>query len=513
MPKKKMTYNDNNLAVAYYRYSSQSQNEASIEQQREHAHLYAKAHGLQIIMEYEDKAVSGTTDNRPNYQRMLTEIIDIKPAALILWKTDRLGRNRYDLAIAKKTIRDAGCQIHYVAEAIPNDSPEATLMEGMLESMAEFYSMQLRQNIIRGMTYNAENALFNGHKILGYKKGEDKRYITDEATAPIVQKIFNDYADGKPVQKIVTELNEQGIKTSRENKYTINSLRTILNNKAYTGLYRFGDIVIPDGMPVLVSEELYERVQERFRLNRHKAKPSVDDNAPRYWLTGKLYCGECGATMHGTYGTSKSGSKYYYYDCLNHQKRKCKLKPFRKEKLEALVLEILDDFLSDSENLASLAVDIAEYYDKMYADNSYIDSLNSQLKDTEKALGNLVKAIEMGIFSETTQTRLLELETRKKALNEAIETEKVKKKIVKDDHSIKKYFEMYLNADIRDPETRDLVFEYFVDKIFVYADRIVITCTYGDKVNELDFNEVGEATESVRNERVLLHHYLYSGMA
>lgn len=174
MSKLKIIQNNNNLAIAYYRYSSHAQNEASIDQQREQAQRYAEAHGLKIIKEYEDKALTGTNDNRPAFQTMMSEIKKIKPAALILWKNDRLGRNRYDLAIAKKTIRDAGCTVHYVAEAIPQNTPEGVLMEGLLESMAEFYSKQLSQNVIRGMTYNAENALYNGHKKLGYKKGNDK---------------------------------------------------------------------------------------------------------------------------------------------------------------------------------------------------------------------------------------------------------------------------------------------------------------------------------------------------
>lgn len=505
MPKKKIIKNDNGLAIAYYRYSSQSQNEASIEQQREQAKTYADTHGLQIIREYEDKAISGTTEDRPGFQLLLSEVGKIKPAALIIWKTDRLGRDRLTLALAKKTIRDAGCEIHYVAEAIPTDSPEAALMEGLLESMAEFYSKQLRQNVIRGMTYNAENALFNGHKMLGYKKGEDKKYVVDEATAPIVQRIFNDYADGKPIKKIVNELNEQGVKTAHDKKFTINGLRSILKNKAYTGLYHFGDIYINGGMPVLVSEELYKRVQERFKLNMHKAK-SPDYTKPVFWLTGKLFCGECGSTMHGISGTSRLGTKHYYYACKEYRKHNCTLKAIQKDVIEHVVTQTLDDFLRDSELLTSLAVDISDYYEKRSADNSYIDSLYSQLKETEKALGNLVKAIEMGIFSETTQVRLQELETQKKALNDAIGAEKIKKAIANDDNSIKKYFNMYLNADMRDLKTRSLVLEYFVDRIYVYSDRIVITCNLNDREYFTDYTELLDAVkDSVRHGCVQAH--------
>lgn len=141
---KKFIQNNNDLAVAYYRYSSHAQSDASIEQQREAAKNYADGHGLQIVKEYEDAAISGTTDQRPGFQLMLSEIGKIRPAALIIWKTDRLGRDRFDLAIAKKQIRDAGCIIHYIAEPISGDAPETALMEGVLESMAEYYSRQLR---------------------------------------------------------------------------------------------------------------------------------------------------------------------------------------------------------------------------------------------------------------------------------------------------------------------------------------------------------------------------------
>ena len=152
--RKKFVQNNNNLAIAYYRYSSHAQNEASIEQQRESAEKYAAGHGFVIMKEYADAALSGTSDDRPQFQLMLSEVGRIRPAVLIVWKTDRIARNRVDSALAKKTIRDAGCVIHYVAEAIPQETPEGALFEGLLESMAEFYSNQLRQNIKRGMAYN-----------------------------------------------------------------------------------------------------------------------------------------------------------------------------------------------------------------------------------------------------------------------------------------------------------------------------------------------------------------------
>lgn len=166
--KKKFAPNDNNLAIAYYRFSSHSQNDASIDQQRDLAHEWADAHGFKIVQEYEDAAISGTTDARPGFQQMLSEVAKIRPHTLIMWKTDRLGRDKYVLAMAKKKIRDAGCEIHLLAENIPTEGPEGVLIEGLMEAMAEYYSRQLSQNIQRGMDYNAQHALYNGHKLFGY---------------------------------------------------------------------------------------------------------------------------------------------------------------------------------------------------------------------------------------------------------------------------------------------------------------------------------------------------------
>lgn len=98
---------------------------------------------MTIVKEYEDAAISGTTDARPGFRLMLSEVAKVRPHMLIMWKTDRLGRDKYVLAMAKKTLREAGYEIHLLAENIPTDGPEAVLIEGLMDSMAEYYSRQL----------------------------------------------------------------------------------------------------------------------------------------------------------------------------------------------------------------------------------------------------------------------------------------------------------------------------------------------------------------------------------
>ena len=483
--KKKFAPNDNNLAIAYYRFSSHSQNEASIDQQRELAHEWADAHGFKIVQEYEDAAISGTTDARPGFQQMLSEVAKIRPHTLIMWKTDRLGRDKYVLAMAKKKIRDAGCEIHLLAEHIPTEGPEGVLIEGLMEAMAEYYSRQLSQNIQRGMDYNAQHALYNGHKLFGYDVDRStKKYIPDPNTAPFVQWAFTEYASGKPLKTIAEEMNAQGLRTPRNAKFSVNMLNKMLKNRAYIGEYHHGDIVVAGGMPVLVDEATFDRAQRRFAENKRKGSQRAhgmdDAEAPRYWLTGKLYCGECGSTMQGVSGTSKTGRTYYYYYCSAQRRKECHLHKARKQDLEDMVLFALHNIVDDEENVTALALDAAEYYEKSHDDTAYLEALEAKRKEVEKSLANLVKVIEKGVVSDTVTERLTQLEEQKSALNDAIETENVRVSLCEDKHSIQAYFDKFLHADVNDPEIRDQVFEYFVDKVYLYDDKLVVSMWFSE---------------------------------
>lgn len=141
MTQNKNQANGSNYAICYYRSSSCSQSEVVIEQQREAAHKWAEAKGYTIIREYEDRAISGTTADRPGYQQMLAEVSVLRPSVLLLWKADRLARDQHEITAARKAMADAGCRVCYVAGNTPDsDSPVAALMESMLDGMADYYS-------------------------------------------------------------------------------------------------------------------------------------------------------------------------------------------------------------------------------------------------------------------------------------------------------------------------------------------------------------------------------------
>lgn len=487
--------NPGNNAICYYRYSSDAQRDVSIVQQKDAAHEYAEHHGYHIIKEYDDPAYSGTRDDRPAFQLMLYEVEKLRPAYLILWKTDRLSRDRIDAVMAKKRLRECGVKIVYVAESIPDDD-EATqiLMESIYEAMAASFIVSHRKNVVRGMTYNAENAFYNGVKMLGYVGEVDHKYEVDQATAPTVRRIFKEYTEGVPMQKICDSLNNAGQKTVRGNKFTVNSLRNILVNRAYIGEYKFGKTLIPDGMPRLIDDETFQKAQAKLEANKRGGKGAIKKLHPEieiedYWLTGKICCGLCGGTMQGVSGTSRSGNLYYYYSCINYRKHTCTLKYQRKELMEKIVLYILDDLINDPALRIIIAEKCYAYHQAQNDDNgAYEASIRAQLKDVEGKLNNLVKAIEAGIFNSTTAERMNVLENQKSMLNDALLAEQNRKKCDLTLNTIVKFLSS-LVGDINNPDTRHRLLDFFVDKIYVYPDKMVLTFYYTDDRRELPFEE------------------------
>lgn len=155
-------------AVVYARYSSHSQNEQSIDGQLAAARAYAEARGYTIIHEYIDRAMTGRNDNRDEFQQMLSDCAKKQFQVIIVWKVDRFGRNREEITFNKYRAKKHGVRVEYVAENLP-DSPEGVILESVLEGMAEYYSLQLSQNIRRGYRENAKRCKYAGGRIpLGY---------------------------------------------------------------------------------------------------------------------------------------------------------------------------------------------------------------------------------------------------------------------------------------------------------------------------------------------------------
>lgn len=494
---KRFTQNPGRNAICYYRYSSDAQRDVSIEQQQEAAIKYAEDHGLRIIKEYADRAVSGTRDDRVEYNLMLYEAEMLRPAYLILWKTDRLSRDRYDSVIAKSRLRSYGVKIVYTAESIPDDD-EATqiLLESLYEGIAASFIESHRKNVMRGMNYNAEKCLYNGALVFGYHGEPDKPYEIDPNTGPIALQIFQDYADGVPMKKIIDGLNTKGIRNAYGRPFTLSTVRSMLTNKAYIGVYKWGGHETVDGMPRLVPDELFEKAAARLESNRHTGKGTArlgNEAVPDYWLTGCLYCGLCGGTMQGTSGASKTGAKHYYYSCINHRKHSCPMKSLPKGLLERIVTDVLEGIVRDPAYRIMIAHACYEKYKSRNASSDLHEkSIREQLKDTQSRIAKLLDLMETGNAAPSMMERLNVLDAEKARLEDALQMEQNIQRFHISESHILKYLDS-MGGDPRDPETRRWLLDEYVSRVAVTGDTMAVSLHYTDDRREFSIREKAEA--------------------
>ena len=481
---KRFIQNPGKTAICYYRYSSDAQREESIDQQKQAAHDYADAHGYHIIQEYADDAISGTRDDREQYNLMLYEVETLRPAYLILWGTDRLSRDKYDSVIAKKRLRDCGVKIVYITEAIPDDDESTeVLLESIYEGMAAAFIAKHRKNVMRGLIYNAKRALYNGVKVFGYKGKANAKYEINPEEAPIVKEIFQEYIDGAPIKQICDDLNGKGLRTSSGKAFTHNFIHRVLSNEAYIGVYQWGDIRIEDGMPQIIDDEIFDRAAKRIEANKHGGKGAVKKLKPEesiedYWLTGHIFCGLCGESMQGVSGTSKSGAKHYYYSCKGHRQHKCTMHNKQKALVESIVLAVLRDVVMNPTYRVLIAAKCYDYYKAKYSDNGvYEANIKAQLKDTETKISNVMKAIEAGILTPTTGERLKVLEATQSRLKDALIAEQNRQKFEIKPETILNYLESF-DGDLNNITNRKRIMDDFIDKVIVTEDTVAITFNY-----------------------------------
>ena len=481
-------------AVIYARYSSHGQTEQSIEGQLAKGHEYAAAQGYTVVHEYIDRAMTGRNDNREAFQKMLSDTGKHQFQVVIVWKVDRFGRNREEIAFNKHTCKKNGVRVEYVAESLPN-SPEAVILESVLEGMAEYYSIQLSQNIRRGQLESAKKCQCVGGSVpLGYTLDSDKHFVIDPQTAPVVKKIFDLYAEGATISEITGQLNEQGIRTARKQLFTKNSLTKLLKNEKYIGVYTYKDIVrVEGGVPAIVDESTFDRVQELLKINRRA--PSHTWTKIEYLLTDKLFCGHCGSPMVGESGFSHTGAKYSYYGCIKRRREKaCDKKPVRQDWIEALVLDETVKLLHDDELMEYIIDRTWEYYqvtDKVQEEKAVLEA---QLAEVDKAINNLVRAIEAGIFNAATKSRMDELDAQKAALTASLADLELTSGIrITRDHI--EYFLLRLrDLDVKDRECQKRLVQTFVNAVFIYDDgRVKITYNYSGQSSTITLNQIASA--------------------
>ena len=458
-------------AVAYARYSSAGQRDVSIEQQLADIRAFAQREGYTIVHEYADHARSGfkNASARTAFQSMMSAAESGTFDTVLAWKVDRFGRNREDSAIYKGKLRRFGVRVLYAMEPIPEGSA-GVLLEGMLEATAEWYSRQLSENVTRGMTDNAHRCLYNGTKILGYVRGPDGRYALQPEEAAIVRHIFDLYASGFSAARICRQLNDRGLKTSRGCSWRPEALIRLISNERYTGVYIWGDIRVPDGMPAIIDRSIFEEAQ---RMKKKTAR-HIEQGAIDFLLTGKAFCGHCGAAMIGDSGTSKDGTRHYYYTCQGRKARKCcHKKNLKKDYLENTVVDfVLDHVLSDAQIDDTVNRIMALQEEELKS--SPLSAMEAEHAETLKKIKNINNAIAAGIWNSSTSAMLSDLEASAENLRQSIEIMRFSQAQLMDRDRVLFFLHRFTKGDRNDPLLRRHVIDTFINAVYVFDDHLDI---------------------------------------
>lgn len=467
--------------VIYARFSSHSQTEQSIEGQLKVCYEYAESNHYTVVGEYIDRAISGTTDNRAEFQRMISDSDKHTFEGVLVYQLDRFARNRYDSAINKAKLKKNGVRVLSAKENIADDA-SGILVEGVLESMAEYYSVELSQKIHRGMAINAEKCLSNGSNPgLGFKVDAERRFYVDEEEAAVVREIYERYASGETKAEIIRDLKRRRVKTSLGKEFSPNSLSHLLSNKRYIGVYLYKGRETPGGMPRILDDDLFYRVQSM--MNKNKNAPARTHGEGEYLLTTKLFCGHCKEMMVGYGGTSKTGRQYHYYMCKNARRKKCGKKIVSKSYIEDRVVNECLKMLTE-EKIRFIAKKVAEECAKS-PDNLTAKALKKAIREADTAIENLWKAIEQGQAVEMLTDRLNKRMAEKAELEAQLAIEE-NEKITLTEAQILAFLDYVCEMPADDVNKRRAIINIFVHSIYLYDDHFALIINASKKPLSID---------------------------
>ena len=460
-------------AVIYARYSCDNQREESIDGQIRECTEFAERSGISVLRCYCDRALSAKTDNRPQFLEMIRDAEKNLFDMIIVWKLDRFARNRYDSARYKAQLKKHNVKVVSATEHISEGS-EGILLESILEGYAEFYSAELSEKVVRGMTENVLKGKFNGGTLtIGYKVTEGCM-VKDELTAPYVLEAFQMYANGYSIHEVRSFLNEHGVLQYNGKPVSYSTVGRMLKNRRYLGEITFRDTFKADAIPAIVTPELFERVQQKLALNKHA--PGRNKASDEYILTTKLYCGQCGAYMIGESGKNKYGAVYRYYKCAykKNQHGDCSCKAIRKDDIENLVISKTLKMLQDEKTINAIVSMILSLQTR---ENTTLPLLEHQLSETETAIANLMIAIEQGILTKTTKSRMEELEVLREELECKILNEKLAQPAIDEDF-VRKFLGQFTTSEKPTVAQKKQLIETFINSIYLFDDKVVITYNY-----------------------------------
>jgi len=401
-------------AVIYARVSSDKQDvDLSISAQLKAIRDYAARNEHVLVHEFMDEAESGKTSDRPEFRKMIAMARqEPKPFDMILiWKYSRFARNREDSIVYKAMLRKKGIQVVSITEPV-EDTATGKLMEAIIESMDEYYSTNLGDEVTRGMRESASRGFYiASHTPYGYRRikvhdgGKERPKLEIEPEkARIVKRIFGEMIIGKGLTEIVKDLNREGISGPKGKGWSKTTIHRILTNPVYTGVLVWGrsssrnfePIRVENAWPAIIDKDTFEKAQTMLRsrafINAHPQR-----SASHYLLSGLAKCGHCGKALVGQ--DAKSG-KFNYYVCgtlLKKGSGACKSHYLNSRKFEKIVIDKIKEHILTEENLRELVRLVNEEMDVAFTESrDQLDSILKEIAEVNRKLDRLYDAIETG---------------------------------------------------------------------------------------------------------------------
>ena len=489
-------------AALYARVSSDRQDvDLSVAAQLRALRDYAKANGYTVAREYVDEAESGRIADRPQFRNMIDE--GGKATApfqvILVWKFSRFTRKREHAVAFKSMLRRKGIRVVSITEHA-DDSPTGKLMEAIIESVDEFYSENLAQEVVRGMRESASRGYFLASRApFGYNRIKVSDGVKDRPTlevdpvaAPIVKEIFESSRRGNGLKEICKGLNGRGI-TNRGRRWQKNIVHYLLTNEAYTGTAVWGvkskdekaqePVRVENAWPALVSRDLFDAVQQGLH-ERAPVRQRPGRVGSHYLLSGLLRCGVCGKPYSGQ---AAKGGQFAYYICATLYREgagACTARYLNAAKVEDLVIQKIRERILTEETITELVTLVAEEVDNIAGEvNGRLTAIESELTEVNSRLENLYQALETKQLPiEALSPRILSLKSRQDQLTAAREEAESQLEQRRAELPTSKEIKGYV-ADLRElfregtfPERKALI-RNFVQGIEIVEDEAVLTYT------------------------------------
>ncbi|MDE2838724.1 MAG: recombinase family protein [Chloroflexota bacterium] len=396
----------------YARVSSDRQDvDLSVAAQLRALRDHAEKNGQVVVREYVDEAESGWVDDRPQFNKMIEEARSPDAAfrEILVWKFSRFTRKREHAVAYKSMLRRRGVRVVSITENA-DDTPAGKLLEGIIESVDEFYSENLAQEVRRGMREAASRGFWvasrtpYGYNRIMVQDGAKKRpkLEPDEETAYVVKRIFELADTGKGMLDIARTLNNEGISSATGKLWTGNAVRFILANEVYTGTLVWGNAARDEAEPVrvdrafspLISKALFRRVNARMRSRAPKTiHPRRVGSS--YMFSGLVKCYRCNTLLSGQ--DAKSG-RFHYYVCQTLIKRGsggCDTPRLNARRFEELIVRRIRSSILTEGIIGDLPKAVAKELDGLVREQrGRLETIESELADVRRRLGRLWDVVE-----------------------------------------------------------------------------------------------------------------------